>query len=183
MALGSWFLKNKKGVPMQNITETKMEFVIGDTKYCKMNTADCRFYIAEDTSLLYDGLHGDYSVLLGGNWRFELIVDSYTGLCTQMQSFLNKLEVTHTALKLPKSQHKDLYFVGEESLEPGCGCHYFPFANKAFWDEEKKILCYGDTNSDGEAVEFTSKTIAVIKNKRLMCVYLVLDNINEKIVF
>ncbi len=181
MALRLRFLKNKEDNSIQNAAEIKMHFVIGDTKYYQMNTSDHNFYIAEDSSLLYNGLHGDFSVLLGGNWRFELIVDSSTGLCTQMQSFLNELEVTYTSLQLPKSKHKDLYFVSEEAMKPGCGCHYFPFANRAFWDEEKKILCYGDVNSNGEAVEFTSKTIAVIENKQLMCVYLVLDDINGKV--
>lgn len=77
---------------------SKINFIIGDTKYCQINIFNYNFYIAEDNSLLYNGLHGDYSVLLGGNWHFELIVDSFTGLCTQMQSFLNELEVTYVYL-------------------------------------------------------------------------------------
>lgn len=183
MALGAWFLNNKKGNSMKNVEKSEMDFIIGDSKYCQHNTSDYHFYIAEDTSLLYNGMHGDYSVLLGGNWRFELIVDSFTGLCTHVQSFLKKLEVTYTTLELPKYESKDLYFAKEGSLEPGGGCHYFPFANKAFWDARGRTLCYGDPNSKGDAVEFTSKTIAIIDKKRLMCVYLLLDDITGEIVF
>ncbi len=167
---------------MQNGSKRNMDFVIGDTKYCSVHAADGHFYMTEDSSLLYNGLQGDYSVLLGGNWRFELIVDSRTGLCTQVQSFLGKLEVTYTTLTLPKSADKDLYFVREEALASGCGCHYFPFQNKAFWDKERKILCFGDPHSNGEAVEFTPKVIAVVDHKQLMCVYLLLDDLaGEKV--
>lgn len=38
-------------------------------------------------------IDGDYSILLGGNWRFELIVDSSTGLCVKFQSLLDELKV------------------------------------------------------------------------------------------
>ena len=160
-----------------------MNFIIGDSKYCQYKTSDYHFYITEDTSLLYNGLRGGYSVLLGGNWRFELIVDSLTGLCTHIQSFLGKLEVTYTTLKLPEYESKDLYFTKEEPLYPGGGCYYFPFASKAFWDAQGRVLCFGDPDSKGNAVEFTPKTIAVIDKKRLMCVYLLLDDITGEIVF
>ncbi len=176
------FFKKRSGKAMQNIVENKSDFVIGDTQYYQLDPESRHFYLAEDTSLLYHGLQGDYSVLLGGNWRFELVVDCLTGLCTQVQGFLYGLEVTYAALELPKSELKDLYFISEKPLVSGGGCYYLPFAKKAFWDAEKKILCYGDPHSNGEAVEFTSKTIAVIENKRLMCVYLILDDMREDIV-
>lgn len=183
MALGAWFLNNKKENSIKNVTKSKMDFVIGDSKYCQHNASDYHFYMADDTSLLYNGMYGDYSVLLGGNWRFELVVDSLTGLCTYVQSFLEKLEVTYTTLELPKSKAKDLYFVRENPLNPGGGCHYFPFANKAFWDSQREILCYGNPNSTGEAIEFMPKMIAVIEKKQLMCIYLILDDINGKVGF
>lgn len=168
------FLENNN---VENGAEDKMAFVIGDTKYCQIQPADCHFYMTEDSSLLYNGLRGDYSVLLGGNWRFELLVDHSTGLCTQIQSFLHKLEVTCVPLELPKAERKDLYFTRRAALEPGCGCHYFPFQRNAFWDKENRILCFGDPHSNGKAVEFTPKIIAVIDHKQLMCVYLILDDL------
>lgn len=35
----------------------------------------------------------------------------------------------------------------------------------------KKILYYEVVDSNGEAIEFVSKTIAVIENKKLMCLF------------
>ncbi len=148
-----------------------------------MIPSESAFYIADDTSLLYSGLDGDYSVLLGGNWRFELVVDSQTGLCTHIQSFLEKLEVTDADLTLPMAVSKDLYFADESSLEPGGGCHYHPFSNTAFWDKKKKVLCFGDPDGQGEAVEFTPKTIAVIKENQLKSIFLNLDGMKRQISF
>ena len=156
-----------------------MMFSIGEPKYCKLVPPDSSFYLDEDSSLLYNGLQGDFSVLLGGNWRFELIVDSQTGLCTHMQSFLKQLEVRAANLDLPDPIATDLYFVGENPLEHGGGCHYHPFDNMAFWDEKKKILCCGDPHSKGEAVEFTPKTIAMLQEGQLKSIYLVLDSIDR----
>ena len=148
-----------------------------------MIPSESAFYIADDTSLLYSGLDGDYSVFLGGNWRFELVVDSQTGLCTHIQSFLENLEVTDADLTLPMAVSKDLYFANERSLEPGSGCHYHPFSNTAFWDKKKKILCFGDPDGQGEAVEFTPKTIAVIKENQLKSIFLNLDGMKRQISF
>ena len=54
------------------------------------------FYLAKDKSLMYQSIiDGDYSILLGGNWRFELIVDSSTGLCVKFQSLLDELKVLY----------------------------------------------------------------------------------------
>lgn len=160
-----------------------MYFYIDGTKYRNMIPSESAFYIADDTSLLYSGLDGDYSVLLGGNWRFELVVDSQTGLCTHIQSFLEKLEVTDADLTLPMAVSKDLYFADESSLEPGGGCHYHPFSNTAFWDKKKKVLCFGDPDGQGEAVEFTPKTIAVIKENQLKSIFLNLDGMKRQISF
>lgn len=160
-----------------------MYFVIEDPKYCRLISPDSTFCLADDSSLLYNGLHGDFSVLLGGNWRFELIVDSQTGLCTHIQSFLKGMEVIADSLDIPDSAKKDLHFVGEKPLEPGCGCHYHPFSNMTFWDEEKKTLCFGDPCSKGEAIEFTPKTIAIIKDNQLKSMYLILDGLDREISF
>lgn len=160
-----------------------MHFYIGEPKYRSIIPHDSTFYIADDTSLLYTGLDGDYSVLLGGNWRFELVVDSQTGFCTHIQSFLKNLEVTDANLDLPNAVCKDLYLADESSLEPGGGCHYLPFDNMAFWDIKKKVLCFGDPGYKGEAVEFTPKTIAVVKDNQLKSVFLNLDCIRSQISF
>lgn len=150
-----------------------MRFYTDEPRYRKMISPDSAFVLADDTSLLYrNGLGGDYSVLLGGNWRFELIVDSRTGLCAHMQSFLDSLQAQDARLELPDAAAGDLYFAAERPLEPGGGCRYHPFADRAFRDRERKILCFGDPFGEGEAVEFTPETIAVVRENRLISVFL-----------
>lgn len=158
--------------------QEKMRFLVGDS--CSMGATDDgnRFYLADDKSLLYSArVSGDYSVLLGGNWRFELIVDSATGLCVYFQSFLAELHALHRPIDLPESRHKRLFFEKSNLMYPGEGCHYLNIKNKVYWDERTKILCVGTPNTPGEAVEFTPQTIAVIKNDQLCCLYLVLSNV------
>lgn len=101
----------------------------------------------------------------------------------KVQCFLDELSVTHTALETPHSQQKNVYIISEEGLSPACGCHYFPFEDIAFWDHEKHLLCIGNPYSAGQAVEFTNKTIAIIENGKLMCVYLSLNSISDDIGF
>ena len=86
-----------------HIQMNKIEFMIGDL-YDRDSVKDRNdFYLTEDRSLLYQSTtNGDYSILLGGNWRFELIVDSSTGLCIKFQSFLDELKVLHKPLVLLK---------------------------------------------------------------------------------
>ena len=183
MALGSWFLNNQMDKQRKYAETGKMLFSIEGTKYCRFIPPDSSFFLAKDSSLLYRGLQGDFSVFLGGNWRFELIVDSHTGLCTHIQSYLKKMEVKARSLDLPDSIVRDLYFVSSNTLEHGGGCHYHPFLNMAFWDGMKKLLCFGDPNSKGEAIEFTPKTIAIIKDAQLKSMYLVLAGIDMEISF
>lgn len=184
MALGTWFLNNKKKSNInREISTEQIAFAIGnnislDEQYFKDD-----FLLTKDKSLLYSKSSGDYSVLLGGNWRFELIIDSSTGLCMKIQCFLDELNVSYTVLELPKSQRKSVYITSDEPLSPACGCHYFPFRDAAYWDSQKYILCIGSPNSAGEAVEFSNKTIAVIEKEKLMCVYLVLDSLTGYMVF
>ena len=89
-----------------HIQMNKIEFMIGDL-YDRDSVKDRNdFYLTEDRSLLYQSTtNGDYSILLGGNWRFELIVDSSTGLCIKFQSFLDELKVLHKPLVLPESKN------------------------------------------------------------------------------
>ena len=69
------------------ITLNKIEFVIGDFYAESSNSNTNSFCLANDSSLLYQSaIYGNYSILLGGNWRFELIVDSHTCLCIKFQS-------------------------------------------------------------------------------------------------
>lgn len=154
-----------------------MKFIIGEEKNLinKINN----FYLAKDTSLIYNIDGGDYSVLLGGNWRCELIVDSSTGQLIKFQTFLDKLKINERKLTVPKSKKKNIFFVNEEGLDPYEGCHYYPFKNTAYWDSDKKILCYGDPNIIGEAIEFTEKITVIIKDEQLICIYLQLDNIDK----
>ena len=179
MALGSRLL-NLKG---DNMGKQKMFFMIDDPKFWNLIHSENNFKLEDDSSLLYDGLRGNYSVLIGGNWRFELVVDSSTGLCTQIRSFLQQMSVIEADLVLPKSEKKDLFFYSNSDLVAGGGCHYFPFQNSAFWDEKKKILCYGNPNSEGQKVHFIPQVYAIIKSGQLKCIFMDLQHVNGEISF
>lgn len=184
MALGTWFLNRRRKYDANaGILTNQISFAVGDSILPVQQNSHADFFLTKDKSLLYSGSLGDYSVLLGGNWRFELIVDSSTGLCVKIQCFLDELNVICTALELPQYQIKNVYVTSDEPLSPSCGCHYYPFEDNVFWDAQKHILCIGNPNSVGEAVEFTPKTVAVIKNGKLFCVYLILDSLMGDPVF
>lgn len=184
MALGTWFLNNSKRSIIHNDTSAEqIAFVVGNNILPEERYFKDDFLLMKDKSLLYSKSSGDYSVFLGGNWRFELIIDSSTGLCIKIQCFLDELDVSCMGLELPKFQRKRVYVASKEPLSPACGCHYFPFRDAAYWDSQKYILCIGDPNSAGESVEFSNKTIAVIEKGKLMCVYLVLDSLTGYTVF
>lgn len=162
----------------EQLPMNKLEFVIDDT-YIRDSMENTKgFYLTEDSSLLYQSsINGDYSILLGGNWRFELIVDSYTGRCVKVQCFLDELKVLHKSLVLPESKLKKVFIKSGEMLCPGEGCHYYPFEDNVYWDKRKHILCIGNLDTIGESVEFTPQITMVIKNRHLVCLYLSLKNI------
>ena len=162
-----------------HIPINRIEFIVGDTYNSDSAKHRNHFYLAEDKSLMYQSTKaGDYSVLLAGNWRFELVVDSYTGLCIKFQSLLDELKVLHQSLLLPESKAKRVFIKSDEMLYPGGGCHYHPFVNKAYWDSRKNILCIGDPYVIGEAIEFAPYTTMVVKKRQLVCLYLELSHIS-----
>ena len=171
-------VSGEKGM-QKNISMNRIEFVIGDFYSSDSVKDENFFYLTKDKSLLYKTtINGDYSILLGGNWRFELIVDSSTGLCIKFQSFLDELKVLHKPLMLPESKARRVFINSDEMLYPGEGCHYHPFVNRAYWDERKKILCIGNPDEVGEVVEFTPYITMVVKRCQLVCIYLNLNNIS-----
>lgn len=161
-----------------HIQMNKIEFAIGDFYERDSVKSRNEFFLTKDRSLLYQSTsNGDYSILLDGNWRFELIVDSSTGLCIKFQSLLDELKVIHKPLALPESKARRVLIKTDEMLFSGEGCHYHPFLNKVYWDERKKILCIGNPESIGEAIEFTPHIIMVLKSHQLHCLYLNLNNV------
>ncbi len=165
----------KNYIPMNRI-----EFMIGDL-YDRDSVKDrSGFYLTKDKSLMYQSTaNGDYSILLGGNWRFELIIDSSTGLCIKFQSFLDGLKVLHQPLVVPESKARRVFVRSDEMLFPGEGCHYHPFANKAYWDERRKILCIGNPDEVGDVIEFAPHIIMITKKHQLVCLYLDLNNVSD----
>ena len=154
-----------------------MKFIIGEE--IELDNKNNNFCLAEDTSLIYNKDEGDYSVLLGGNWRTELIINSSTGQLIKFQSFLAQLNIIEQEIIIPKSKKNNIYFISEEEIEPYEGCHYNPFRNDVYWDNKNKILCFGDPNITGEAIEFTEKITVIIKDEQLICIYLQLDSIDK----
>lgn len=76
-----------------------------------------------------------------------------------------------------------MFFGSDKQLESGAGCHYFPFNNDAFWDAEKRILCFGKPDANGRGVEFTPHIVALISEGRLNAVFMDLSDLEAKMPF
>lgn len=156
-----------------------MKFEIGSPYNISDSTLD-RFYLEDDSSLLYKSRLDNYSIYnvsLGGNWRIQLIVDSITGQCIKVEIYLDSLIVKYQPLAVPESEKKELYFVTDEIMQQGSGCCYNPFSGEICFDPESKILCLGSHNASGRAVEFARHITAVVDGGDLKCIYLQLDNL------
>lgn len=154
-----------------------MKFYISGCAEPDCTCIEDRFLLKDDGSLLYTCNAGDYSVLLGGNWRFELIVDSTDGHCTKIQCFLDELAVFRAEVKIPDYSKGYVYLDNFEELEPYGGCQYLQFDDAVLWDESQMVMCIGNPYIDGTAVEFAHNIVAVIQNDQLRCLYLMLDGI------
>lgn len=179
MALGTWFLTALKMRVNKKERQPNMSFSIGE-QYDIDTAKTSKFLLAQDKSLLYSAdLASDYSVLLGGNWRFELCVDSQTGLCVKILGFLDKLRVNVRNIEIPISVTKKLYFHSDEQINSGEGCHYFPFSCEVFWDTKRQILAVGDMNGEGEHIEFAPHIVATISKNQILCIYMDLSYIQD----
>ncbi len=136
------------------------------------------FSLMKDCSLLYS-TGGNFTILLGGDWRFELNVDSATGRCINFQGTLIG-DIQEKNLKIPTYYKGDLFFCYEGKLLIGSGYHYHLIDDCAYYDSIQKILCVGNPYLTGTAIEFTDKTVAVICDNILIAIYLDLKAINKE---
>lgn len=160
-----------------------MNFKKREPVFFWLNNPKSRFNLSPDSSLLYSGRGGDYSILLNGNWHFELMVDSRTGLCTHAQCFLRGLNVSTGSIHLPGASPADLYFSGDDPLEPWTGCHYQMSASDVIWDSVQEMLFIGNQTATGDAVEFAPNNIAIIDGNKLIGLCLVLKDIGCNLFF
>ena len=158
-----------------NAKQEKMQFKYIIKDKCSTGV----FSVMKDHSLLYSTGVGDFVVLPRDDWRFELNVDSATGKCINVQGTLVG-NIQEKNLKIPSHNKGDLFFSYESELLRGSGCHY-PFIDDcAYYDSIRKILCVGNPCLTETAIEFTDKTIAVIKNNVLVAIYLNLNDAYEE---
>lgn len=137
------------------------------------------FSIMKDGSLLYSTQGEAFTILLGGDWRFELNVDYNTGKCISFQGVLTG-NIQEKALQIPSHYKGDLFFCYDNKLLIGSGCHYLSIDNHAYYDSIRKILCVGNPYSNGIAIEFTDKIIAVVCNNILAAIYLDLKDVYKE---
>lgn len=173
-ALWERSVTKKKLDPINPEPDGDMRFEIGAVRTC----GDGHYRLTSDTSLFCVGVEkGDFSVYLAGNWRFELSVDSNSGVCRGIYGFMSKLTARQAVLEVPEAEPKTLICKSGRLSADNVGC-YCPWpSNSVLFDQRRKVLCLGNPENDGEAVEFADRTVAVIKDGRLVCVYLKLDNI------
>ncbi len=155
-----------------------MKFNVGD-KYYIDDKNRSYFKLCDDLSLLYNNYLDDFSIYnisLGGNWRFQLIVDSNTGRCVKFECYLDGMVIQKLSVSLAELERRQLCFLTDEKMQMGSGCYYAPFSNEVCYDETKKILCFGNRNAIGTAIEFAPKIIAVVNDGDLKCIYLLLND-------
>ena len=155
-----------------------MIFVADTENKSYNNDANCKFILAGDNSLLHTKHGGDFSLYLGNDWRFEIMVDSATGLCVKPQIFLDQLPVTFKLLHFPEGMRCGVRFSKREVLIAGDGCHYIPFDTTAYWDKNQEILCIGSPEPCGCAVEFINHAAMCLKGRKLCSLYLSLKGLH-----
>lgn len=159
----NWRFSMKK----ESVKQKKMQF-----KYTIKENCNTGFFsIMKDCSLLYSTKGGNFTISLGGDWRFELNVDSNTGKCINFQGTLTG-NIQEKNLKIPSYRKGDLFFCHEDELLIGSGCHYLCIDDHAYYDPIQKVLCVGNPSLNGVAIEFTDGTIAVICDNILVAIYL-----------
>ena len=138
------------------------------------------FCLAENTSLLYSkGKPGDFGVYLAKNWRFELKFDAKTGECVDFTGFMSKLTAKESKLNVPDAVPRKL-ICKSDNMDAGKMCYSTSPSNSVHYDCTKKILCIGDPEAAGEAIEALDKTVFVLDNGSISAVYLILDNTQDK---
>lgn len=157
-----------------------MRFEIGE-QYRIGDGEIYRFCLSDDSSLTYKSpiRFKIYNISLGGNWRIQLIADCDTGRCIKVECYLSGIIAERTSLSVPKSEQRELHFIADEIMRLGEGCCYTPFSDEISYDAENRILCFGNHTAVGRAIEFAPKTIAVVDNGSLKCVYLLLDDVSD----
>lgn len=168
---------SKKRVDSVNAeSDSEMKFEIGERRA----RGDGHFDLTDNTSLIYSGSQeADFGVYLARNWRFEMKVDTDTGECVGLTGFMSKLTAKKSSLVLPAAEPKKLLCKSARLDSGAAGCYSESPANSVHFDPEKKILCLGDPEGAGEAVEFADRIIAVVNAGNLVCVYMLLDNIAD----
>lgn len=151
----------------ERVKQENMQF-----KYIIKENCNTGFFsIMKDCSLLYSTQGGNFTISLGGDWRFELNVDSDTGKCINFQGTLIG-NIQEKTLKIPSYHKGDLFFCHEGKLIIGAGCRYLCIDDRAYYDSIQKVLCVGNPCLNGVAIEFTDRTIAVICDNILVAIYL-----------
>lgn len=170
MAFWFWFL-GEAMLNNDNFKHSNMHF----TYHLNENRVEGHFSFTQDQSLLYPMNGADVSILLGGNWRFELMIKGSNGKCLGFQAFLGELNIEHTCLELPMGGKGELFFHCEQNLSPFCELNYCPFDKGIYYDIEKRLMCIGDKDAIGDVVEFANNIRAVLIKGNLVALYLKLE--------
>ena len=158
-----------------NVQQGNMQF-----KYVIKEKCNTGFFsLKKDGSLLYSTKGGDFTILLGGDWRFELNIDIATRRCINFHGTLIG-NIQERKLEIPSYRKGDLFFDYEGKFLAGSGCHYLCIDNHAYYDSIQKVLCVGNPCLSGVAIEFTDRIIAVLCDNILVAIYLDLKDACEE---
>lgn len=140
-----------------------------------------------DTSILFEEIAEekfelDYTISLGADPRVIMDLSCETGRCGPLRCFLGGVKIVEKALVLPESKTGELYFVDDEKMTKYSGSMYLPFEDSCYYDETKNILCFGNPDLQGIAIEFVSNTYAVIYEGKITSVFMIVSSLKDKIV-
>ena len=132
-------------------------------------------YMSPDTSILFKNNQKiekmDYTISLGENPRYLIDLYCNTGRCGNIRWFMDGQKICQRELNSSKSKKGKLYFFSDEEMTAHSGEMYNLFDDVCYYDEKKELLCVGNPDFSGVAIEFLSGVVAVLDHNKLVAVF------------
>ncbi len=132
-------------------------------------------YNLVEKSFIYEPFEdSDFSLMLGASY-VGLDINIKTMLAVQVSGYSPKSTWKLTSSSPPNADSGSLVLFSSEILFSGTGIDYYEFNKNVFYNKRNGWICIGDTswdNSNACCVAFENNTIAVVKNKKLVALWI-----------
>lgn len=144
----------------------------------------CGEYILyKSTMLMYSEVKSQFQLLLGDWYHLSLDVEKETGRCNSFYGLLGGFNFEKTSLRIEPEKKVQLFFKSN-LLQEQSGCHYTPFDEHCYYDDEHKLLAFGKINAPGNVFEISQNTFVKMQNGMLLAVYVKLtEDVFDRICF